>query len=230
MSKSLKPRFPLIGRRAETTKTMRCSFAKWNPVSYFNGAYVGGPFRIIHHTTEGSSAAGALSIFKIHYAPHFVVDKTTIYQLLDTTIAASSVRNSPGGVETNRWSAIQIEIVGFAGKPKDMATLKLTRELCRWIESVHDIPRVWPAGFPRFSTNGNDPGGHNRDPHIWTTQGGHYGHSQVPENIHWDPAYTYDEVEFLMSVDSPVLMSLTSPARRPRLASKKKSIEPLCPA
>jgi hypothetical protein len=35
----------------------------------------------------------------------------------------------------------------------------------------------------------------------WKTRGGHYGHSQVPNNVHWDPGYTADEVEFLMSVD-----------------------------
>jgi hypothetical protein len=27
----------------------------------------------------------------------------------------------------------------------------------------------------------------------WETTPGHYSHSQVPENTHWDPAYTDDE-------------------------------------
>ncbi|HEU5180007.1 MAG TPA: hypothetical protein VFW45_04400, partial [Candidatus Polarisedimenticolia bacterium] len=35
---------------------------------------------------------------------------------------------------------------------------------------------------------------HNRDASNWTSRGGHYGHSQVPENTHWDPGYTQAEL------------------------------------
>ena len=31
-----------------------------------------------------------------------------------------------------------------------------------------------------------------------TSKGGHYGHSNVPENTHWDPGYTKTGVDFLM--------------------------------
>lgn len=178
----------------------RCPFARWNPLGNSAGAFTGGPYKIVHHTTEGSTLKGALSALgSAHAESHFVVDANEIVQLIDTSEASKSLRNSPGGVETNRDSAIQIEMVGFAGQPKDHATLANVRRLCRWIEATHGVPRVWPNGYPKPPLNGADPGGHNRDAHTWDTVGGHYGHSQTPENVHWDPAYTKEEVDFLMA-------------------------------
>jgi hypothetical protein len=89
---------------------------------------------------------------------------------------------------------VQIEVVGFAGRPKDAVTLRSVARLCRWIEGEHGVVQQWPNGPPRPPINGNDPGAHNRNAANWVTQGGHYGHSQVPENTHWDPAYTAAEL------------------------------------
>jgi hypothetical protein len=44
-----------------------------------------------------------------------------------------------------------------------------------------------------------DPGHHNRNETNWRTKGGHYGHCHVPVNDHWDPAYTKEETDFVMS-------------------------------
>lgn len=179
----------------------RCPFATWKPISGPSGSYTGGPFKIVHHTTEGSTAQGAFSAFKASRSdPHFTVDATTIFQHIDTSEAARALRNSSGGVQTNRDSAIQIEVVGFAHRPKTRPTLEKVRKLCRWIEETHNVPRdIWPNGFPKPATaSGQDPGGHNRNAANWDTRSGHYGHSNVPENTHWDPAYTQKEVDFLM--------------------------------
>jgi hypothetical protein len=141
--------------------------------------------------------------------PHFTVDKTTIYQHINTSLSARSLRNSPNNTETNRDSVIQIEVVGFAHKPKDFTTLNNIARLCRWIESIHRIPRVWPNGLPKVATeDGKDPGGHNRDLTKWDTKGGHYGHCHVPENTHWDPGYLNDEVNFLMEAEFDVYGNL----------------------
>lgn len=176
----------------------KCPFAKWQPISGETGKYSGGPYKIVHHTTEGSTAKGAMQAFaKNRSDPHFTVDATTIYQHLDTEQFARSLRNAAGGVETNRDSPVQIELVGFAHLPKDPAALLNLARLCRWIEATHGIPNVWPAGFPLPAKNGKDPGGHNRDAAIWDSKGGHYGHCHVPENTHWDPAYTASEVAFI---------------------------------
>jgi hypothetical protein len=178
----------------------RCPFATWKPISGSSGSFTSGPFKIVHHTTEGSTAQGAFNAFRANRSdPHFTVDSTNIFQHIDTSEAGRALRNGSGGVQTNRDSAIQIEVVGFAHRPKTRATLDNVRKLCRWIEMTHNIPRVWPNGFPKPATaSGRDPGGHNRNAANWESKAGHYGHSCVPENTHWDPAYAKREVEFLM--------------------------------
>jgi hypothetical protein len=72
--------------------------------------------------------------------------------------------------------------------------------LCRWIEQTHGVLPVWPSGYPNPPAGGRDPGHHNRSVDNWTAKSGHYGHCHVPGNVHWDPAYTREEVDFLMAV------------------------------
>ncbi len=177
----------------------KCPFATWQPISGSSGTFLGGPFRIVHHTTEGSSAKGAMNAYAAKKAdPHFTVDGSTIYQHVDTGTAARALRNAAGGAQTNRLSAIQIEVVGFAGGPKDKKTLTNLARLCRWIETQHAVPKTWPNGYPKPPTAaGGDPGGHDRSAAKWTGKGGHYGHCHVPENSHWDPAYTKVEADFV---------------------------------
>lgn len=191
----------------------RCPFAQWMPISGSCGSFVGGPFRIIHHTTEGSTAAAAFQAFRAHRSdPHFTVDHQGIYQHVDTSVAARALRNVEGGVQTNRHSAIQIEVVGFAARAKALPTLQNVAQLCRWLEQTHNIPQAWPAGFPKTATPaGKDPGGHNRSASIWASHGGHYGHSQVPENQHWDPGYTAQEAMFVLSYN-PNMAGFADPA------------------
>jgi N-acetylmuramoyl-L-alanine amidase len=177
----------------------KCPFATWRPISGSSGPHMDGPFKIVHHTTEGSTAAGALATFaKNRSDPHFTVDAQSIFQHIDTAEGARALRNDPGGVQTNRDSAVQIELVGFAHLPKNRAALTNLARLCRWIETTHAVPQVWPAGKPKPAKNGKDPGGHNRNPQIWDSQSGHYGHCHVPENTHWDPAYSAEEADFIL--------------------------------
>jgi hypothetical protein len=179
-----------------------CPFAEQKPISGSSGSYTGGPFKIVHHTTEGGSADGAFSAFKAKKAdPHFTVDATKIYQHIDTGVAARALRHPNGTPHTNRDSAIQIELVGFAGAAKNARALANVARLCRWIETKHGVPRVWPAGAPKPPKNGSDPGGHVRDQAIWDKQGGHYGHSHVPNNSHWDPAYSALEAAYVLAAE-----------------------------
>jgi LysM repeat protein len=55
------------------------------------------------------------------------------------------------------------------------------RALMRAIRS-HGVPDVFPAG--KLAAKYGD-GYRPRD--VWLTKGGHYGHSNVPGNDHWDP-------------------------------------------
>ncbi len=194
----------------------RCPFATWRPISGSCGPHLGGPFKVVHHTTEGSTAEGAMAAFKASGSdPHFTVDSKTIFQHIDTSEGARALRNEAGGVQTNRDSAVQIELVGFAHLAKSPAALANVARLCRWIEETHGVPRVWPAGVPRPAKNGKDPGGHNRDAQTWDTKSGHYGHCHVPENTHWDPAYSQAEVDFLMAATFDANGKLLSPAPLP---------------
>ncbi|WP_210526894.1 peptidoglycan recognition protein family protein [Rubellimicrobium arenae] len=178
----------------------QCPFAEWKPITGPSGDHIKDTYRIVHHTTEGSSAEGAMSAYRKHRAdPHFTVDGTTIYQHVDTAKGARALRNSKGGVQTNRLGAVQIEVVGFAGRRKPKQTLMNLARLCRWIEEQHDVPHKWPNGLPKPAKDGKDPGGHNRDATTWARERGHYGHCHVPENTHWDPAYDQIEADFLMA-------------------------------
>jgi hypothetical protein len=87
------------------------------------------------------------------------------------------MKNLASDVETNRDSAIQIEVVGLAGSAKDVTTLRSVVRLCRWIESEHGVAQVWPNGRPRQFANGQDPGGHNRNAQTRDAAEGHYGHT-----------------------------------------------------
>jgi hypothetical protein len=204
----------------------KCPFATWKPITGGVGAYSGGPFKIVHHTTEGSTASGAMGAYKANKSdPHFTVDATTIYQHIDTSDSARSLENPPGGVQTNRDSAIQIEVVGFAGKPKDLATLKNVAKLCRWIEATHSVLKIWPNGFPKVGST--DPGGHNRNATNWDNKSGHYGHSQVPENTHWDPGYTKAELEIVMggSLESVTLEAVGAGGEEVIISSSITQVE-----
>jgi hypothetical protein len=193
-----------------------------------------GPFKIVHHTTEGSTAAGAFATYRqTHDVPHFTVDDQFIYQHLDTEVAATALAHPPGTVETNKHSAVQFELIGFAGRPKNQASLKNVGRLCRWIENTHGVPAQWPNGYPNPPVNGRDPGHHNRDPHNWMTKGGHYGHCHVPVNVHWDPAYTAEEVAYVMSItasdglelveEKPMLPAMSSRASTPGTGPVRKA-------
>jgi hypothetical protein len=98
---------------------------------------------------------------------------------------------------------VQIELVGYAGRPKSMRGLENVARLCRWIEAKHNVPPEWPNGHPKPAVNGRDPGNHYRNQQNWDTKGGHYGHCHVPNNVHWDPAYKDAEVAAVMEHVAP---------------------------
>jgi lysozyme family protein len=177
----------------------RYPLAIWTPLPGI-GAYTEGPFKIVHHTTQGSTAAGAIATYRqTDNYPHFTVEDDVVYQHVDTTLAVTALKHSPGTVETNRSHAIQIELVGFAERPKSDKSLRTMATLCRWLEAQHGIPPVWPNGYPYPPVNGHEPNvPFNRSAVNWRNEGGHYGHCHVPNNVHWDPGYTTDEVAVVM--------------------------------
>jgi hypothetical protein len=155
-----------------------------NPGAAFNG----GPFRGVLHTTEGGSAAGAIGAYKQHNSwPHFTVDRDgKVYQHIGIDVSARALQNRSGGVETNRDSAIQIEVVGWASKPDwplpQVAAMIL---LMRWIEAQTGIKPEGPTFGDSKQYGLRNP--LEFMPQDWDDFNGWCGHQHVPENDHWDP-------------------------------------------
>jgi len=171
----------------------RCPFARWVPSPKPALGYVATPWKVVHHKTIGLSENAAGLYTPTGSWPHFTVGRSGIQQHIDTDTAAFALEHRAGTPETNRARAIQIELVAIVAVPAHRDSLAHLNQLLRWLETAHGIPWTWPSGRPRTATaNGRDPGGHNRSATNWRSMPGHYGHSQVPANSHWDPFY-YDE-------------------------------------
>ncbi|MFJ3878078.1 peptidoglycan-binding protein [Streptomyces sp. NPDC090077] len=151
------------------------------------------PPRAVEHTTEGSSGTPAAFRGTADYLiektsePHLLYDPITdmLGQFGPLNQSARALRND-GTLRTNRTGlvCVQVEYLAKAAKP---FTSYWTpgpnyRAMMRAIRSW-GVPDVFPAG--RLSRAGTDDVSRSRT--TWTTQGGHYGHCQVPGNDHWDP-------------------------------------------
>lgn len=82
---------------------------------------------------------------------------------------------------------IQIETFFSPGAVRDGVTYQTVADtpcvgldqILAWTDSL-GIPRTWPMGAPQWTGNSRDPG-------IWNSEAGHYGHCNVPDNTHTDP-------------------------------------------
>ena len=178
-----------------------------------SGTYTGGPAKTVLHTTESGTASSAIAAFKSSGSwPHFLVDYIgKIWQFIDSTKAARALVNAPGGAETNRDHAIQIEIVGFAGKPSEhpVAQWDALRKLMRWIEATEGVKPIGP-GRPFATAYGQN--NLRFTSAEWDSFGGICGHCHVPEgNVHWDPG-AIDLVSLLPSAPIPPPTGFKVPA------------------
>jgi hypothetical protein len=167
-------------------------FGTWHPFASrvegrSAGAHVGGGWKITHHTTEGTTAAGAIAAYRRHGGwPHFTAEWTggrlRVFQHLPLEVAARALVNPPDQWETNRARTIQIEHVGFARATGrwSVARYAAIGRLCRWIEERTGCPRrtVRGVSFPRpRRLSGRS----------FQVRAGHHGHVHVPGNDHTDP-------------------------------------------
>ncbi|MYV77804.1 hypothetical protein GT352_28305 [Streptomyces sp. SID1046] len=151
------------------------------------------PPRVVWHTTEGSSGTSAAFhgtadyLMEENYEPHILYDPITdqLGQFGPLNQSAKALANA-GSVRTNRTGrvCIQIEVMAKAGTPFTgyWRPGKNFRALLRAIRSW-GVPDEWPAGRLAQSYSDDSP----RPLTIWQTRGGHYGHSNIPGNDHWDP-------------------------------------------
>lgn len=158
-----------------------------------SGPFADAPFRLVLHTTEGGSVDGAIGAFRTNNSwPHFTVDvvKRRKVQHLRLDRGGRALMNLPGGVETNRERAVQIELVGYAAHTQDWTDADL-----EWLALDVFEPIMAATGIgtdhPVFVGADQSPASAHAKQRMsfeqWQTFAGICGHQHVPENDHWDP-------------------------------------------
>jgi hypothetical protein len=184
------------------------------PFAYQNGgSYNGGPFRGVIHTTEDKSYTPSTKSYYGHFdPPHFTMvmgksDQVTFYQHFPITVAARALENRQGGVETNRRSAIQIEIAWKAAEIDQLPEAMVERlwDWMRWVESQAGVDSsVYRQFYGQEASGLNSVARMTYDE--WNDFDGWCGHQHVPENVHWDPG----------KLDIGRLLRITRPGTPPR--------------
>lgn len=140
----------------------------------------GVPPKGVGHTTEGDWA-GAMSVFRQHYAPTFMVGRDTTGQVRIVQFCAlgkigGALVNLAGGVETNAWARAQIEMVAHSHPTAWQADPGVMAAFEALLYTLRDV-----AGIPLVHIT-ND----SRNPTVWHDKSGWFDHRGVPENSHID--------------------------------------------
>lgn len=161
------------------------------PASRDGGSFLAGfPWRAVIHTTEVAAySASSVSYYGHQSWPHATIHAGRIYQHIPIDRAARALKNAPGGVETNRARAVQVEVAWKAGEiawlPDDQRAA--LADWLRWVTEQTGCPLVGP----RFVGADERPAGvraaQRMSSAAWTAFAGVCGHQHVPENDHWDP-------------------------------------------
>lgn len=151
------------------------------------GRLSGGAPRVVWHTAERdpyatSARSVAHHLNSVDAQAHLVWNPLTAetVQMVPATRAACGLGGGRGGANTEGRLCIQIEVVGFARDPFTAGPLHGLDAIMGWLDSWR-VPRRWPAGPPRPAEQPR-----NASRRQWS-QGGHFGHSQVPGARHLDP-------------------------------------------
>lgn len=166
---------------------------------YPGGAYVAqgaGLWKILLHTTEGTSIEGAMAAYRNQSAPpHFTIDLDDeaygrYVQHIPLTRSAYALRNLRGGTQTNRDHVIQIEIVGYARDTRHWSQRKLLL-LAAFLERIMDVVPDVQLHFANFDYADSAEYGIGNTVEMsageWDAFSGILGHVHAPENTHWDP-------------------------------------------
>lgn len=173
------------------------------------------PRSAVLHTTEGPTLEGALSVFKTHYAPHFLLGKDAagkvrILQLVPVGFIGAAL------VTHNNLALVQVEMVGFSKETiwlPDDGTAQAISALMAACRNEYQIPlsHPWPDGVYGKAT-ASDP---HRNAGQFGRIAGWFGHGDVPSpDSHWDPGAI--EWSKLFSIAGTIPTALpTQPAALP---------------
>lgn len=142
------------------------------------GSFTGGGRKLVLHTTEGSSANGAIGAYRANNSwPHFTISykEQRKIQHLETNVASRALQNNMSdGFQTNRANCVQVEIAGFAKNA-------WTKEEMDWYAQRFLEIR----GSFYFPLNFLGSGRLNDKQFV--DYSGICGHKNVPDNNHSDP-------------------------------------------
>lgn len=179
----------------------------WDPAAIQHefpnaGRYLAGPYRLVLHSTEGVSYAGAYQAYRnTGSAPHFTVsyelERFRVYQHIQLDRAAKALEHRTGTVHTNRLSAVQIEIVAFAdtklaARYDGLRTDRLPgpylegiADLVGWVRHQCGITATRPEFLPYPASYGDNSVRFSDGD--WLLFDGICGHQHVPHQSHGDP-------------------------------------------
>lgn len=144
------------------------------------------------HTTEGRTVpayAGSAPHFTV--GPFVVGGKWHIVQHVPLGRGACALQNDAGGIETNHWARVQVELVGFSTRapwlPAEPAQVLLA-SLFEWCQKEMGIAEKYEYDSKKLATGtwAIESNPWRKNPKFGKASGWH-GHIAVPENDHWDP-------------------------------------------
>jgi hypothetical protein len=184
--------------------------AKWKGDGVSGGEFAGKPWRVVLHTTETTVLPG---YHDGSYAPHFTAVDGILVQHTSLQVASRALYNAPGGVQTNRDNAIQVEIVAYTNAvmmPEDgrwigdftASDLSPVHDLLVWLGGQVSLRMIYPPESLVFSFED------------WDNYNGVCGHVNVPENVHghWDPTGLQPAYLGLSVFGAPVPAPAPTPA------------------
>lgn len=154
------------------------------------------PWRLVMHTTETVAPLEALvaGYGRTRNYPHITADLVARRkaQHVDLDRSVTTAKNAPGGVETNRLHAVQVELIALAAEAD-----RLSESTLQWIGAEIIAPicaakGISPDPYADVGMDGRDgyiarPDGPTRmSLDEWERFAGVCAHQNVPENDHWD--------------------------------------------
>src|SRR6266498_4456329 len=148
--------------------------------------------KCVWHTTQTSGVPS----YSTGYWPHMTIHGSgKVYQHIPANRAARSLRNEPGGVDTNRFNVFQIEVCGFANQ---VHFLPIMRDIALWLHDARGVPLETVSDWFSFPESFG-PSSVRFTFQEWEAFSGHCGHMHVPENDHGDPGWPFPIAEILRS-------------------------------
>jgi hypothetical protein len=143
----------------------------------------------VGHTTECSFEC-ALRVFRRHYAPNFLVGRdrlgrVRIVQLVPLGEAAATLRNFPGGAETNAWARAQVELVGRSHRYQWQPDPGVMHAFSALLLALRDAAGI-PLARPYIDAYTDKAVAWRRRDRKWGRTAGWFNHAEIPENNHWD--------------------------------------------